>query len=65
MDGMHQCAFLAASASPFERSMLRFAGIKPVRESLYGLAFADEKKRPRWIEEMHRREANEAINVCW
>src|SRR5450631_2433324 len=33
----------------FERSMLSFAGIKPVRESLYGLSFADDKKRARWI----------------
>jgi len=39
----------------FERSMLSFAGIKPIRESLYGLTFADEKKRARWIEEMRRR----------
>jgi hypothetical protein len=38
----------------FERSMLGFAGIKPIRESLYGLAFADEKKRVRWIEDMRR-----------
>lgn len=38
----------------FERSMLSFAGIKPIRESLYGLSFADEKKRARWIAEMRR-----------
>jgi putative NADPH-quinone reductase len=38
----------------FERSILRFAGIRPVRESLYGLSGADEKKRARWIEEMRR-----------
>ncbi len=30
--------------------MLSFAGIKPIRESLYGLAFANETKRVRWIE---------------
>ncbi|MBY5870388.1 NAD(P)H-dependent oxidoreductase [Rhizobium leguminosarum] len=34
------------------RSMLGFAGIKPIRESFYGLSFADEKKRSRWIDEM-------------
>jgi hypothetical protein len=34
--------------------MLRFAGMKPVRESLYGLAFADDKKRAHWIGDMHR-----------
>jgi putative NADPH-quinone reductase len=38
----------------FERSMLSFAGIKPIRESLYGLSFADEKKRARWISDMRR-----------
>jgi hypothetical protein len=32
--------------------MLSFAGIKPIRESLYGLTFADKKKRARWIEDM-------------
>jgi hypothetical protein len=34
--------------------MLSFAGIKPIRESLYGLTFADEKKRARWIEDMRK-----------
>jgi putative NADPH-quinone reductase len=38
----------------FERSMLSSAGIKPIRESLYGLTFADDKKRARWIEDMRR-----------
>jgi putative NADPH-quinone reductase len=38
----------------FERSMLSFAGIKPIRESLYGLTFADDKKRAGWLEEMRR-----------
>lgn len=35
----------------FERSMLSFAGIKPIRESLY-VAFANETKRVRWIEDL-------------
>jgi putative NADPH-quinone reductase len=38
----------------FERSILSFAGIKPIRESLYGLTGADERKRARWIEDMRR-----------
>jgi putative NADPH-quinone reductase len=46
--------FGAYGIRSFERSMLRFAGIKPIRESLYGLAFADERKRGRWIEDMRR-----------
>jgi hypothetical protein len=29
----------------FEHSMLSFAGIKPIRESLYGLSHADDQKR--------------------
>jgi hypothetical protein len=28
--------------------------IKPIRESFYGLSFADDKKRARWIEDMRR-----------
>jgi putative NADPH-quinone reductase len=46
--------FGAYGIRSFERSMLSFAGIKPIRESFYGLAFADEKKRARWIDDMHR-----------
>jgi putative NADPH-quinone reductase len=38
----------------FERSMLRFSGIKPVRESFYGLTMADDKKRAGWLEEMRQ-----------
>jgi len=46
--------FGAYGIRSFERSMLSFAGIKPIRESLYGLAFADDKKRRRWIADMRR-----------
>lgn len=46
--------FGAYGVRGFERSMLRFAGVKPIRESLYGLAFADDRKRARWIEDMRR-----------
>ena len=38
----------------FERSILRFAGIKPIRETLHGLAFASEKSHTRSIEDMRR-----------
>jgi putative NADPH-quinone reductase len=51
---LYRWYFGAYGLRSFERSMLSFAGIKPIRESLYGLAFADEKKRARWIEEMRR-----------
>ena len=34
--------------------MLTFAGVKPIRESLFGLAFADEPKRARWLEDMRK-----------
>ena len=52
---LYRWYFGAYGLRSFERSMLSFAGIKPVRESLYGLTFADEKKRARWIEQMRRR----------
>ena len=36
--------FGAYGIRSFERSIFRFAGVKPIRESLYGLAFADKNK---------------------
>jgi putative NADPH-quinone reductase len=51
---LYRWYFGAYGVHGFERSMLSFAGIKPIRESLYGLAFADEKKRTQWIEDMRR-----------
>jgi putative NADPH-quinone reductase len=52
--------FGAYGVRSFERSMLSFAGIRPIRESLYGLSFVDEKKRALWIEDMrkHGRQGN-------
>jgi putative NADPH-quinone reductase len=49
---LYRWYFGAYGVRAFERSMLGFAGIKPIRESFYGLTFADEKKRLRWIEDM-------------
>ena len=51
---LYRWYFGAYGVRGFERSMLSFAGIKPIHESLYGLTFADEKKRTRWIEDMRR-----------
>lgn len=51
---LYRWYFGAFGVRGFERSMLSFAGIKPIRESLYGLTFADDKKRARWIEDMRR-----------
>jgi len=42
---LYRWYFGAYGVRGFERSILSFAGIKPVRESFYGLAFADAKKR--------------------
>jgi putative NADPH-quinone reductase len=50
--------FGAYGLRSFERSMLRFAGIKPIRESLFGLAFSDDRKRSHWIKAMRRHERN-------
>jgi putative NADPH-quinone reductase len=49
---LYRWYFGAYGVRSFERSMLGFAGIKPIRESFYGLSFADDKKRSRWIEEV-------------
>jgi putative NADPH-quinone reductase len=49
---LYRWYFGAFGLRGFERSMLNFAGIKPIRESLYGLAFADDSKRARWIEDL-------------
>ncbi|HEX5380292.1 MAG TPA: NAD(P)H-dependent oxidoreductase [Phenylobacterium sp.] len=51
---MYRWYFGAFGVRGFERSMLSFAGVKPIRESLYGLTFADARKRARWIEDMRR-----------
>jgi putative NADPH-quinone reductase len=49
---LYRWYFGAFGVRGLERSMLAFAGIKPIRENFYGLTFADEKKRAGWIEEM-------------
>lgn len=51
---LYRWYFGAYGLRGFERSVLSFAGIRPIRESLYGLTFADEKKRAGWIAEMRR-----------
>jgi putative NADPH-quinone reductase len=51
---LYRWYFGAYGLRGFERSMLSFAGIKPIRESLYGLSFSDQQKRARWIEDMRR-----------
>ncbi len=51
---MYRWYFGAYGVRGLERSILSFAGIKPIRESLYGLTFADERKRARWLEDMRR-----------
>ncbi|HEV2548709.1 MAG TPA: NAD(P)H-dependent oxidoreductase [Stellaceae bacterium] len=49
---LYRWYFGAFGVRGFERSVLRFAGIKPIRESFYGLTFANEKRRARWITQM-------------
>jgi putative NADPH-quinone reductase len=51
---MYRWYFGAFGLRGFERSMLKFAGIKPIRESLYGLSFADDKKRAGWLDDMRK-----------
>jgi putative NADPH-quinone reductase len=53
---LYRWYFGAFGVRGFERSILSFAGIKPkpIRESLHGLTFANDKKRARWIEDLGR-----------
>jgi putative NADPH-quinone reductase len=51
---MYRWYFGAYGLRGFERSMLSFAGIKPIRESLFGLAFADDRKRAHWLDAMRK-----------
>ncbi|MBZ9796410.1 NAD(P)H-dependent oxidoreductase [Mesorhizobium sp. ES1-4] len=51
---LYRWYFGAYGLRAFERSMLSFAGIKPIRESLYGLIYADQTRRARWIEDMRK-----------
>ena len=47
--------FGAHSLKSFERNVLRFVGIRPIRETLIGnVAGADDAVRARWIERMRR-----------
>jgi putative NADPH-quinone reductase len=46
--------FGAYGVRGFERSMLSFAGIKPIRESLYGLTGASDMARAHWLADMRR-----------
>lgn len=49
---LYRWYFGAHGVRGFERSVLRFAGIRPIRKNLYGLTFSNEKTRARWIESM-------------
>ncbi len=51
---LYRWYFGAYGVRGFERSMLSFAGIRPIHESLYGLTFSDEGKRRHWIEDMRK-----------
>lgn len=47
--------FGAHSLKSFERNILKFAGIKPVRESLYGMVdSADDDTRKSWLAELYQ-----------
>ncbi len=50
---LYRWYFGAYGVRGFERSTLSFAGIRPIRRSLYGLTFADDRKRARWIKDVY------------
>lgn len=49
---MYRWYFGAFGVRGFERSMLGFAGIKPIRESFFGMAMSSDAKRKGWIASM-------------
>lgn len=55
---LYRWYFGAYGVRGLERSILSFAGVKPIRESFYGLVAADEKKRARWLDDMRQLGAN-------
>lgn len=44
--------FRAHSLKSLEKNILRFCGIKPIKESLIGMIEGDPKHRERWLEKM-------------
>lgn len=46
--------FGAHSLKSLERNILKFMGIKPVRESLIGMVDGDAKRRARWLARLRR-----------
>lgn len=58
---VYRWIFGAHSLKSLERNILGFCGIKPVRESLYGMVeAADAKKRQKWLDKMARLGASAA-----
>lgn len=51
---LYRIWFLGHGLAGMRRSILNFVGIKPVRQTLYGLATASERKRAGWLKEMER-----------
>jgi putative NADPH-quinone reductase len=46
--------FFAHGLRGLERNILGFVGIKPIRESLYGMVHtASDAKRKKWLARMH------------
>ena len=51
---VYRWIFGAHSLKSLERNILRFAGIKPIRETIYGMVEAvSDAKRARWLADMH------------
>lgn len=46
--------FLSHGIAGMRRGILNFVGIRPVRQTFYGLAASSERKRAGWLEEMER-----------
>lgn len=51
---VYRLYFRAHSLKSFERNILKFCGISPIRESLIGLVQGSAKHREKWLEKMRR-----------
>lgn len=49
---LYRWYFGAYGLKSFKRSILQFAGITPVKDTLIGMEGGDDAKRGRWIEKM-------------
>ena len=51
---LYRLWFLGHGIAGMRRNILNFVGVRPVRETLFGLAGADKARRASWIDRMRK-----------